>query len=336
MRAIALLLLLLFLSPTFADVPKSITVYTYDSVASKGSLGPFLKDHIQKTLGVTTEFVAFGSAGEALNQVALEGARTRADLVLGIDAVLAAHAKELGHFEPLESKVWETLEPGVSLGGGHLFVPFDFGYLAFVYDSRRTKPPEGLSFRSIATHPALKQKVVLSDPRTSSLGMSFLAWSRRDLPDEKAWETWWRDLSKQWVTLSPGWSGAYGMFLKKEADYVLSYTTSPAYHLEEEKTDAFKALVFPDGNFRQIEGVGLVKHSKKKDLAKRWVEALLSEEVQKHVATLQWMYPARKGVKLPASFAGLPKVAKSLDPDPAEIEKHKKEWLRRWTAAVAQ
>lgn len=37
------------------------------------------------------------------------------------------------------------------------------------------------------------------------------------------------------VTVTKGWSEAYGLFLKGESDLVLSYTTSPAYHIIAEK-----------------------------------------------------------------------------------------------------
>ena len=47
----------------------------------------------------------------------------------------------------------------------------------------------------------------------------------------------WERLSPKIVTVTKGWSEAYGLFLEGEADLVLSYTTSPAYHImaEEEK-----------------------------------------------------------------------------------------------------
>jgi thiamine transport system substrate-binding protein len=47
------------------------------------------------------------------------------------------------------------------------------------------------------------------------------------------------------VTVTPGWSEAYGLFLEGEADMVLSYTTSPAYHLIAEDDDTKAALPSP-------------------------------------------------------------------------------------------
>jgi ABC-type thiamine transport system, periplasmic component len=45
----------------------------------------------------------------------------------------------------------------------------------------------------------------------------------------------WQKLAAKTVTVTKGWSEAYGLFLKGESDLVLSYTTSPAYHIIAEK-----------------------------------------------------------------------------------------------------
>ncbi len=293
---------------------ETLTVYAYDSFTSKGSLGAAVRDAFEKKSGAKTELVSFPSAGEALNQVALEGKKTRADLVVGVDDSLLARAREMDAFEKLE--------------------PFDYGFLALVYDSRRTTPPPaGTSLRDFASNKAFAKKVVIEDPRTSSIGLSFLLWTRC-LFEGAAWEGFWKDFSKQLVTVAPGWSGAYGLFLKKEADFVMSYTTSPAYHVEKEKTDAFHAVIFPEGHYRQTESVGIVRASAKKALAAKWVALLLSDEIQAKVPLTQWMYPVAKSVALPKSFAALPAVPKVLTMDAIQLGKSKREWLRQWTAAV--
>ncbi len=43
------------------------------------------------------------------------------------------------------------------------------------------------------------------------------------------------------------------MFLKGESDLVLSYTTSPAYHILEEKKDNYAAANFSEGHYLQVE-----------------------------------------------------------------------------------
>ena len=53
----------------------------------------------------------------------------------------------------------------------------------------------------------------------------------------------WERLSPKIVTVTKGWSEAYGLFLEGEADLVLSYTTSPAYHIMAEEDKKYKAAI---------------------------------------------------------------------------------------------
>lgn len=309
--------------------PTEITVYTYDSFSGKGSLGAYLRDHSEKKIGVRTKFVEFGSAGEALNQIAIEGKKTRADIVVGIDQNLAVRAMELGAFVG-HGINGANLVDGLKLDQDNTLLPFDYGYLAFVYDRRRTtKVPASLE--ALSTDETLRKKVVIEDPRTSSLGLSFLAWTKAANPTDAAWESFWRRFAPQLVTVSPSWSAAYGLFLKKEAEFVLSYTTSPAYHLKEEKTEEFRAAIFPEGHLRQVEGAGIVKYGKHTAAARKWLGFLLSEEVQKEVAERQWMYPARKGIALPESFSKLGPEPKAVAEVSLGNEETKRATLRKWT-----
>ena len=68
-------------------------------------------------------------------------------------------------------------------------------------------------------------KVIYQDPRTSTPGQGLMLWMKSVYGDEAP--TAWAHLAKKTVTVTKGWSEAYGMFLDGEADMVLSYTTSP-------------------------------------------------------------------------------------------------------------
>ena len=308
-----------------------ITVYTYDSFSSKGGLGEFLKANSEKAIGVKTRFVTFGSAGEALNQIAMEGGNAGADILLGIDQNLVARATEMAAFLPRVETPGVAFADKFELGE---FVPFDYGFLAFVYDSRRTTVYP-TSLEDFSKREVFRKKVVMADPRTSSVGLSFLAWTRGQFSNAPELETFWRNFSRQLVTISPGWSGSYGLFLKNQADFVLSYTTSPAYHRKAEKSDAYRSVSFPEGHFRQVEGVGVLKKTKNAEAAKKWVRYLLSEEVQKEVAERQWLYPARKGISLPLSFEKLGPSPRIIANATLGAEQNKKELLRKWTEWVA-
>ena len=72
------------------------------------------------------------------------------------------------------------------------------------------------------------QKIVLQDPRTSTPGLGFMLWMKSVYGDKS--KQAWSKLKDRVLTVTPGWSEAYGLFTKGEAPMVLSYTTSPAYH----------------------------------------------------------------------------------------------------------
>ncbi len=54
---------------------------------------------------------------------------------------------------------------------------------------------------------------------------------------------------------------------KGESDLVLSYTTSPAYHILEEKKDNYAAANFSEGHYLQVEVAARTAASKQPELA---------------------------------------------------------------------
>ena len=106
-------------------------------------------------------------------------------------------------------------------------------------------------FRELA---ASDLSIVIQDPRSSTPGLGLLMWVKSAYGDEAA--AIWEGLADNIVTVTPGWSEAYGLFLEGEADLVLSYTTSPAYHMIAEEDDSKVALPFREGHYMQIEVAG--------------------------------------------------------------------------------
>ncbi len=332
-----LLLPLIALLPAVADAApkpsKEVVVYAYDAFTGKGSLAELIKAEFKKQYSGDCRFVGFPTEGEALNQIALEGKATKADILLGIDESLLGRARDLHAFDKAPPELMQGLDPQLKFDAEGQFVPFDYGYLSILYDSLRTNVPAGISLKELAADPKFKKSLAMQDPRTSSIGMSFLVWTR--LAFGEGASSFWKALSSQILTIAPGWSGTYGLFLKGEAKFVVSYTTSPAYHVEKEKRENIRALLFPEGNYRQTEAAAVVTHSVRKDWARKWMQTLLSAEVQKGIPLHQWMYPARLGTELPESFKKLPPVSKVLVADVSEVQKKKNEWLKDWTSVVS-
>lgn len=169
----------------------------------------------------------------------MEGKNSKADVVLGLDNNLLEAAAQSQLFA--KSHVPAS---AVSVPGGwdnDTFVPYDYGYFAFVYDKNKlANPPKSL--KELVESPQ-KWRVIYEDPRTSTPGLGLLLWMQKVYGD-KAPEAW-QKLAAKTVTVTKGWSEAYGLFLKGESDLVLSYTTSPAYHIIEEKKTTMRRRTSP-------------------------------------------------------------------------------------------
>ncbi len=313
----------------------SLTVYTYDSLASKDGLADLLKKSFENSQKEKLTFIPFGSTGEALNQIAIEGSHTQADVLLGLDNTLLARAKTIDLFEKIPDDLFQNIPPDLKPAGERRFIPFDLGYLAFVYDRTRSGELAAMSLNEFATNKAYRKKLVIEDPRTSSIGLSFLAFTRALCTDEAQWKALWKNLSQQLITITPGWSGAYGMFLKKEAEFVLSYTSSPAYHVEKEANNSYRALSFKEGHFRQVEFVAIVRTKRERKGAIHFLRILLSPQIQELIPKTQWMFPVLNSTKLPESFLKIPPVHKTIDLNPEEVDRSKKKWIQQWVTFMS-
>ena len=210
------------------------------------------------------------------------------------------------------------------------FLPFDWGYLAFVHRADMENVPT--SFEALAASDA---SIVIQDPRSSTPGLGLLMWVQNAYPDDAA--RIWEDLADNIVTVTPGWSAAYGLFLDAEADMVLSYTTSPAYHLIVEEDDSYAAAAFTEGHYMQIEVGGILATSDNPDLAQEFMAFMLSPEFQNIIPETNWMYPAALPVAdLPAGFETLIQPETSLIFSPEDAAGIRDEALAVWQNALSQ
>jgi thiamine transport system substrate-binding protein len=214
-----------------------------------------------------------------------------------------------------------------------MFMPFDYGYFAVVYDTQSLKSPPA-SLDELVNGPA-DEKIIIEDPRTSTPGLGLLLWFRLVYGD-KAGEAWTK-FRNRILTVTPGWSEAYGLFTKGEAPMVLSYTTSPAYHMIVEKTDRYQAAEFSEGHYVQIEVAGMTASTEKPRLAKQFLEFMMSPGFQDGIPTSNWMLPAGEiSQPMPAEFAKLVKPKKTLQFSSEDVAANRKAWTDEWLNATSR
>jgi thiamine transport system substrate-binding protein len=139
------------------------------------------------------------------------------------------------------------------------------------------------------------------------------------------------------LTVTPGWSEAYGLLTKGEAPMVLSYTTSPAYHMIEEKSDRYQAASFAEGHYMQIEVAGMTKKGAENPLAQKFLDFMTGPKFQDAIPETNWMYPAGKTDKpLDPAFGKLVEPAKSLIYPSDEVAANRKAWVDEWLSVMSK
>ncbi|ELA7931822.1 thiamine ABC transporter substrate-binding protein [Vibrio parahaemolyticus] len=305
----------------------TLTIYTYDSFAADWGPGPKIEQAFEAKCGCDVNFVALDDGVSILNRLRLEGGNSKADIVLGLDNNLMAEAKKTGLLTEHNVDTANTVLPNG--WSDTTFVPYDYGYFAFVYNKEKLANPPKSMKELVETRDDLK--VIYQDPRASTPGQGLMLWMKSIYGDDVTQA--WQKLASKTVTVTKGWSEAYSMFLNGESDLVLSYTTSPAYHLIAENDSKFATANFSEGHYMQVEVAAKVKGSKNSELADQFMNFILSDEFQSAMPTGNWMYPVID-VELPKGFETLSVPSKSLSFSADEVAKMRKSWIREWQSAL--
>ena len=325
MHYLIIIFSILFL--THSVKAEKLIVYTYDSFVSEWGPGPLIEKAFEEKYSVDLELIAVDSAATLLSKVILEGSNTKADIVLGLDMNLfnSAENSELFTAHNLNN-INEKLNLPIEWNS-EIFVPYNYGYFAFVYNNKKLKnPPKSMDELLNITD----ARIVIQDPRTSTPGLGLLTWMKI-LYGENTQENWSK-LNKKIISVTKGWTDAYyNFFMAGEADIVLSYSTSPAAHVMFEENYDISASIFNEGNYLSVEFAGILKSSKNKKVANIFLDFMLSDEFQKVIPSTNIMYPVTN-IKLPDAFNEL-EIPKALQLNPKEINDFKGEWINEWLNA---
>jgi len=198
---------------------------------------------------------------------------------------------------------------------------------------------------------ALAPRIVAEDPTQSSTGLNFLLYTIAVSELEgRDWRELWRAMKDNGLMVAPSWGDAYDEFFREGSPraIVVSYGTDPAYSAwynareSGEEKPSVAATVLTAGGERigwlQVEGAAIIKGAPLEE-AKRFVDWLLSREVQEEIPTSQWMLPASSGAGLPSFYryalglGSVDKLGNTLLPGSraaGELEK----WLRDWLGVM--
>ena len=325
MKIITLLVCLII---SLSAQAQKLTIYTYDSFVSEWGPGPIIKESFEKNFNIELEFIAVDSAATLLNKIILEGSSTKADIVLGLDMNLFEAANNSNLFSKHNIESIDQIIQLPIQWDSDTFVPYNYGYFAFVYNNKKLKKPP-LSMDELIN--STEARIVIQDPRTSTPGLGLLTWMKAIYGDKAGDE--WKKLNKKIISVTKGWTDAYyNFFMTGEADIVLSYTTSPAAHIMFEENYDISASIFDEGNYISIEFAGILKKSNNKKIANEFIKFMLSDDFQSVIPSTNIMYPVTNLNHLPEAFKNL-EIPKVIQINPEEINNNKEDWIDEWLNA---
>lgn len=332
---VAILSLIFF--PVAAQGTKAqdeLVVYAYDAFCGDWGPGPTVVQAFEKQTGIKVNLISAGDAVSMMTKLISEKNNPYADVVVGISNEMAQKMYDAAILEPYNSPALQHIPAFLQFDKENRLLPFDYGNFAFVYDSEQLQPQDIPTSLASLTDAKYKNKVILIDPRTSSVGLGLLLWTIEAF-GEQEYLSWWRAMKNNALTITDGWSSAYGLFTEGEAPLVLSYTTSPVYHVTFENSTRYQVALFEEGHSTTIEAAGILASSKLKSEARQFIDFLLAD-AQLDIAIANSMYPANSMTVLPSAFAYAPKPEKNLSMDSSVLAKNLDRWLTEWTQVMSR
>ncbi|MEO7586789.1 MAG: thiamine ABC transporter substrate-binding protein [Arachnia sp.] len=309
-----------------------LTVVTHDSFA----LSDELKASFAEKTGLDVTYVAPGDGGALVNQLILTKDAPLGDVVFGIDNSFSSRAVDEGIIAPYDSPALPRTSTQFDAPD---LTPIDFGDVCLNADSRwfaEKNLPVPTTLEDLVK-PEYKDLLVVTNPASSSPGLSFLLTTIAS-EGEDGYLDYWGRLVDNGVKVVQGWSDAYytefsGADGKGPRPLVVSYATSPAYTVTADGSQSTTVALLGTCS-RQVEYAGVIKGAQNEEGARKFIDFLLSDEVQSSIPETMYMYPVTD-VALPPEwekFAPLSDHFLSIDPD--RISSERDTWIKAWTAKV--
>jgi thiamine transport system substrate-binding protein len=293
---------------------------------------------------VKVVFLQSGDAGEMLNKAVLTKDVPLADVLFGVDNTFLSRALEAVVFEPYQSPELKNIPDQFKLDAAFNASPVDFGDVCINYD-KKYFTGNGLDIPQSLEDlkkPEYKDLLVVENPSTSSTGLAFMLVTRAHFGD--GYLEYWKGLKENGTVVVDDWETAYytnfsGSSGHGQQPMVVSYGTSPAAEVifaDPPVADSPTAsIVGADTCFRQIEFVGILKGTKNRVLAEKFVDYMLGKRFQEDMPLQMFVYPVNKNAEIPEAFI---KYAQTPDKpaviSPEEISANREAWIETWVSTM--
>lgn len=320
--------------------PQTLIVMTHDSF----SVSEQVVKSFEEANNTTLVFLPSGDAGAMLNRAILAKDAPLADVMFGVDNTFLSRALDADIFEPYASPEIQNIPAEFQLDPSRRAQPVDYGDVCINYDKNyfsdnNLSVPQTLDE---LTRPEYRGLLVVENPATSSTGLAFLLATIAQYGE--SFNAYWEALKDNGVVVVDGWETAYYTNFSASSGrgaqpMVVSYGTSPAVEVvyaDPAVDDSPTASILgPNTCFRQIEFAGILKGTRNRALAEKFIDFMLGRQFQEDVPLQMFVYPVIEGAALPdvfTKYAQAPDQPAYLAPD--VIAANRDRWIQEWTDIV--
>ncbi|MEV6670735.1 2-aminoethylphosphonate ABC transporter substrate-binding protein [Streptomyces sp. NPDC051162] len=317
---------------------KEITVYSADGLKSEDGSGFYdkvFKSFEEKT-GIKVKYVEGGS-GEMVQRLIREHSNSKADVVVTLPPFIqqADNKGLLARYEPAGA---DKVADGDRSTDGTWTSVVD-NYLCFIHNTQELKDPPKTWDDLLDSR--FKGKVQYSTPGVAGDGTAVLIKALHDFGGQDAAMDYFRKLQKNNV----GPSSSTGQLAPKtDKGELLVANGDVQMNFANMKSMPHQGIFFPAGSngkpttFALPYAAGLVKNAPHTAQAKKFLDFLLSDEVQQQASSVAGGFPARADVKAADQNAtALAKIMKGVEifrPDWAQINRNLVSYVDAWKKAT--
>ena len=338
-----ILSVMLIATATFSSVSQDsegpLIVYTYSSFVSFG-LADVVATAFQEQTGEEVRFVATADSRAMLSRLIAERDATGtapADVFVGVEINDQSTARENDVFEnvtPEEIPNLQFVSSEIQFDPENKLIPYEHGFITLVYDSEALAPEDVPQTLKELIDPKYDNEIIMIDPRTSSPGLSFMLWTILEF-GEPTWLGYWEDLNENALLITDSWDTSFDLFQRGEASIIVSFSTDNAYDAIFNNSDRIQVLTPNGEGYRTIFGAGVVKDTERPDLARRFIDVLLSQEVQNKISETEFMIPANINATARAIWFQNLVIPSNPVLMPADrVEANLERWLDEWVDRV--
>ncbi|MEM2931039.1 MAG: thiamine ABC transporter substrate-binding protein [Thermoproteota archaeon] len=304
------------------------TLIIYGPRGISGLATAFVREFKNRHPDVNVTFVSYGMGSiEIANKLILEKDNPVADVIMGVPEFYAKTLIDAGVLEPYRPQNISLIPAEEIWDHTGTVIPMDKGYVIITYNSSiiarlGLPPPERLDD---LLKPEYRGLVFYQDPTSSGTGLSFLVWVLSVKGVEGGF-SFLKQLEQNVKTHPSGWTSSIIALKNGEVAIGPMFNTDVGY----EETPNLTSMAVEGFVYR--EGIALVKNAKHPEIAKKFIEFVLSIEGQNLVAPEGYMYPVNPKASVELfSYAPIPLEKVTFN---VEIAGNVEQWLERWRREV--